>query len=232
MRAKLAIKTCQAATDHGYTIVVVDGSPSSEFKAALRGAGAIVCDQIQSGMGASRREALRAGLDFMVDASVVVWLEPEKYPIVPLLEDSIGVVINERAEVVIPYRLTFTNYPAYQAESEVKANAEIAMFTGRRDLDYYIGPRIMTRRAAELMAEYDGKIAGQQVYGDKWEILFIPLLWFMAKGWWIDSFAVDYIHPIEQLVEDDDAMRAKRDEQRKVIVGAMRQEAVRLRLAA
>jgi hypothetical protein len=44
----------------------------------------------------------------------------------------------------------------------------------------------------------------------------------------VKSVVVDYVHPKEQLVEDDDTMRAKRDKQRIDLVTAMMQEAKRL----
>ena len=217
------------ARECDYSIIVVDGSPSQEFKQALRETGATVIDQKEFGMGASRRETLNAGVAY--DAEVVVWLEPEKHPLVPLLDVCIEPIISGRAKVVIPRRKTFTNYPAYQAESERKGNAAMMQLTGL-DLDYYIGPRVLSSVAAQSMATYDGKLDGKQVYGDKWEILFVPLIWFIDRSWTITSVEVDYIHPAEQLIEDDEAMRAKRDEQREVLVSAMTAEAKRLKLIA
>ncbi len=230
MRGQLALKTCRAARDCGYTIIVVDGSPSQEFKAALRETGAAVIDQKMPGMGQSRRECINAGVDSAAD--VIVWLEPEKHPIVSLLDACIEPVISGKADVVIPSRNTFTNYPKYQAESESRGNAAMGELIGRSDLDFYIGPRVLSYDAAREMAFYDGKIGDEQVYGDKWEILFIPLLWFVDWGWKIASVPVDYIHPIEQFVEDDDMMRKKRDEQREILVSAMTAEAKRLKLVA
>ncbi len=85
----------------------------------------------------------------------------------------------------------------------------------------------MNRQAAMIMAEY------QPIhYGDNWEILFIPLLRFMAGGIPIDSVIVDYVHPVEQLIEDDESMRSKRDKQRIDLVSAMQREAVRLGLSS
>ena len=84
MRGRLALKTCHMARECDYSIIVVDGSPSQEFKQALRETGATVIDQKEFGMGASRRETLNAGVAY--DAEVVVWLEPEKHPLVPLLD--------------------------------------------------------------------------------------------------------------------------------------------------
>lgn len=230
IRAQLALKTCWAAHDHGYKILVIDGSPCEEFKAALWKADAIVFNQKIPGMGQSRREALEAGLD--TGADVIVWLEPEKYPLVPLLEPCIQPFLhpihNGEAHIVIPRRRNLDGYPQYQHLSELRANWEIANITGRGDLDYFYGPRIMNRWAAEKMMAYDGTVDGQKVYEDNWEILFIPVLWFIAWGMPIKSVIVDYVHPSEQLTEDDEEMRGKRDKQRIDLVAAMQKEAKRL----
>lgn len=225
VRAQLALKTCRAARDNNYPIIVVDGSPCEEFKYALREAGAVVIDQEKPGMGQSRRECLNLGLT--TGADVIAWLEPEKYTLVPLLGPLIARVMRGATDVVIPRRRNLDGYPQYQHLSELRANWELGNITKRFDIDFYIGPRIMNRQAAMIMAEY------QPIhYGDNWEILFIPLLRFMAGGIPIDSVIVDYVHPVEQLIEDDESMRSKRDKQRIDLVSAMQREAVRLGLSS
>ncbi len=226
VRAQLALKTCNAAREHGYKIIVVDGSPSSEFKAALRETGAIVFNETTRGMGASRRQTLNAGL--ATEAEVIAWLEPEKHTIVPLLHTCIELVSDRSFDMVIPRRRNLDSYPAYQAFSELRANWELGNILDRYDLDYYIGPRIMNRDTAAIMARYDGKIDGKQTYGDNWEILFLPLIEILQLEMWVGSSIVDYIHPPEQLIEDDEVMRAKRDKQRNDLVSAMRAEAARV----
>ncbi len=230
MRAQLALKTCTTAVAHGYRIVVVDGSPSIEFKEALRATGACVLDQVLPGMGASRREVISAGLE-MVESNtgVIVWLEPEKHSLVSLLDECVAPIVQGFADVVIPRRRSFDNYPLYQQWSELTANWLLGDITGRRDLDFYSGPRIMTCEAARLMMSYNGR-CGENQYNDRWEILFVPLLWFIEKGLRIVSVTVNYVHPTEQLIEDDLITRAKRDEQRTSLVATMRIEMIRLGL--
>lgn len=219
VRATLTVSTVKEASRLGYQIIIVDGSPDTNFKEELRALGATVITQIGSGMGASRREAIHAGL--LTQKPVVVWLEPEKWPMVVELEKCITDVIEGRADVVIPFRKTFTNYPDYQRRSEVQGNAEIAHITGRYDLDYFVGPRVMNRRAAIIMATYDSNAAAKVGIGDKWEILFVPIIEFFHNGMKVTGVFVDYVHPSEQSVEDDAYMRSKRDEQRKCLVGAI-----------
>ena len=227
LRFQLALKTCQAAKTAGYPIYIVDGSPEPQMSQLLRDAGAIVEIQKEEGMGASRRQCLAMGLESGAD--VIVWLEPEKHTLVPLLEPCISLVINNEADAVIPRRPNLDGYPQYQHFSELRANWEIADVTGRYDIDYLVGPRIMNQLAAGHMLQYDGRIGSEKVFNDNWEILFVPILWWLIKGLTVKSVTVDYQHPPEQLVEDDEVMRQKRDKQRKDLVDAMRIEANHLR---
>lgn len=226
VRAQLALKTCRAARDNNYPIIVVDGSPCEEFKYALREAGAVVVDQEKPGMGQSRRECLNLGLT--TGADVIAWLEPEKYTLVPLLGPCVSPVLSGEAEVVIPRRRNLDGYPQYQHWSELRANWELGNITKRFDIDFYIGPRIMNRKSAQRMAAYQPKHPD----GDNWEILFVPLVPLLAEGVSIMSVIVDYVHPVEQLIEDDESMRSKRDKQRIDLVSAVQREAVRLKLSS
>jgi hypothetical protein len=227
IRAQLAIKTCLAAREHGYRIIVVEGSPCLEFKMALWRTGATVTDQTERGMGVSRRQTLKAGI--ATEAEVIAWIEPEKHTLIPLLEPCITPILTKQADVVIPHRQNLDGYPHYQQLSERRGNRELGNITGRPDLDPFFGPRIMSRKAASIMAGYTGQ-GGKNVYGDKWEILFVPIVWFIKNDMRIESVTVDYHHPPEQLAEDDASMRTKRDEQRTCIVKAMDREAKRLRI--
>lgn len=218
MRAQLALETCNKACELGFQIIVVDGSPCQELKRALRDTGAIVVDQNQLGMEGSRRQVLQLGLERFPEAKVYVWLEPEKHPMVDLLDPCIRPIIEPEdgpVDVVIPRRKTLTNYPLYQQWSELTANWQLGDIMNRYDLDLYSGPRFMSRRATQRMAKFNSGGDG------KWKIIFLPLVGMMFDGWRIKSVTVDYIHPIEQLVEDDEFMRVKRDEQRDALVGAM-----------
>ncbi len=221
MRAQLALKTCKKAHERGFPIIVVDGSPCQEFKRALRDTGAIVVDQQEFGMEGSRRQVFRLGLERFPGVKVYGWLEPEKHPMVDLLDPCFRPIIepeNGPVDVVVPRRKTLTNYPLYQQWSELTANWQLGDITGRYKLDLYSGPRFMSRRATQRMADFNSGGDG------KWKIIFLPLVWMMFSGWCIVSVTVDYIHPAEQLVEDNESMRAKRDEQRTALVQAMSAE--------
>jgi len=244
-RFQLALQMCQTARVLGYPTFVVDGSrfhvTASE---ALMGAGAThVDEQKEKGMGASRRQCIKAGLNVVrtadliagytpnrafEDVDAIVWIEPEKVGMVPCLAPCIEMV-RQGYDIVVPWRnRLFADYPHYQALSEARANAEIAEVTGM-NLDLYIGPRIMSRRGAELLLSYHGqsRVDPNVKLDDNWGILFVPILWALQDGLKVGSCPVDYVHPaIQTAVESRmPEMDRKRDTQRVALVNAMRQEA-------
>lgn len=218
IRLRLALRTCAEAKRLGYTLIIVDDSPDA-VRALLTETGATVMKQSGRGMGASRRQAIRYARD--AGADTIVWLEPEKYPVVGLLEPAIELLRKENMQFVLPARLSLESYPQYQELSELRANREIGMITGRHDLDYMFGPKVMSLEGVELMLNYEA--APQH---DRWEILFIPVQWALQRGFRVGSVVVDYIHPAEQTAaETDDAgMNEKRDIQRRALVAGMRAE--------
>lgn len=247
-RFLLALQMCQAAKALGYPVIVVDGSLDFEVsRNALYYAGATLVEkQVEPGTGASRRHCIRAGLDNIrtagllnlaghahahqdfVDIDAIAWIEPEKVGMVPCLAPCIEMV-KQGYDIVIPWRnQLFADYPPYQALSEARAAHEIAEVTGVT-ADYLIGPRIMSRRAAELLLSYRGhsRVDPIAVYDDNWGILFVPLLWALQDGLKVGSCAVNYAHPpVQTAIEaGNPAYDRKRDVQRIALVAAMRQEA-------
>jgi hypothetical protein len=230
-RFQLALQMCQTAKAHGYPVLVVDGSPDhSSAKQALLDAGAtLVYEQHEKGMGASRRQCISAGLG-LVENTPIAWIEPEKVGMIPVLAACVGMV-EQGYDIVIPWRnRLFADYPHYQALSEARANAEIAEITGI-NLDFMSGPRIMSRRGAELLLSYHGKSGFDETVtcGDNWEILFLPVLWALARGFQVGSCPVDYVHPTVQTAIESRSteMDRKRDTQRLALVSAVREETIR-----
>ena len=226
---------CLTATAFGYPVIDIDDSPDPEVARLLQEAGALVRKQREPGTGASRRECLSAGLDFegpfgdvISWADVISWIEPEKFGMIPYL-DVCGEMVMQGADIVIPWRRRLcADYPEYQAMSEMAANLEMAQITGR-NLDLMCGPRIMSRRGAEILLSYKGRsrVNPDVIYDDNWGIIFVPILWALRDGLTVVSCTVDYIHPaIQTRIEGaDPEMDRKRDLQRMALVAAMRREA-------
>ena len=218
-RAGLALKTVEAAKKEGYEIVVVDGSPDEKFKDALTLAGAHVFMEKTKGMGTSRRQSIKTGFD--IGGDVVAWIEPEKYPVIPLLLPLFKMIQTESAQIIIPKRKSLEGYPPYQMMSENRLNQELGLITNNKDLDLCFGPRIFNKAGGEYFLNYKGE------RGDNWESIFIPILRALRDGVKITSEVINYVHPPEQTAVEIDSleMNRKRDFQREVLVNAMGEEA-------
>lgn len=227
-RFDLTRQMCQLAKVFGYPVYIVDGSLyENTVRDALTDAGATrVIKQKEKGMGASRRECIGAGLD--TGAAVICWIEPEKVGMIPVLEPCVEMV-RQGYDIVVPWRnRLYADYPPYQALSEGWMNFEMAQATGLK-LDFCSGPRVMSRRAAELLLSYRGqsRVDPTARYDDDWSLLHVPILWAFQDGMRIGSCPVDYVHPAIQtaLEVNDVEMDHKRDVQRAAVVGAVCKEA-------
>jgi hypothetical protein len=226
LRAQLAQKTIKSARRNDIPIIIIDDSPRNVRTCFQKIGGDITIEpQISTGFGSAIRQAFLAGIDAGWD--VIVWMEPEKYPLVPLLLPAIMRVAHNLSDMVIPRRLSMHSYPPYQRRSERKANRQIRTIMKRPDiLDLMFGPRVVSKRVAQLFADYEPP-AGS----DMWETLFVPVFQSLNNWDMVTSMTVHYIHPPEQTATEngDPAMDRKRDLQRQAIIKAMRGEARRLK---
>lgn len=217
----------------GYKVIVVDGSPESWVQAVLQQCGAVVLRETGKGMGAARRQAIQAALD----SQCIIWLEPEKAPLVPLLAPVVRKITVDGIDLVVPRRASLASYPQYQQYCELTGNHEVGNLTGRPELDLWFGPRVMNPRVAKLFTGYDGE------YGDRWDSIFAPVARAIAmdepqssqsagKPIKVASVVVDYRHPPEQTAAEsnDKTMDRKRDQQLAELVDAMRIECRKLGL--
>lgn len=217
LRLQLAIRTVREIKNLlGYGPIIVDASPDP-VKLALEEAGGQVYQQRpDTTMGSARRQAVSQALS--QGAETIIWMEPEKYPLVESLPRLVEFKRLWPYDLVIPRRASLRSYPAYQMAKELEGNHEAGSLTGRPDLDLWFGPRVMDRRAAELFCSYDGR------YGDRWESIFIPVMMSLRKGLHVTGHTVDYIHPPEQTAsESGPDMDQKRDDQLNSLLAAMDQ---------
>ncbi len=217
IRAKLAVRTISEARKKGYQIVVVDGSPES-VKEIFRKKGAIVFGEEKKGMGASRRQAIREATKLAGPDGIVIWVEPEKTPFIPHLRQVIQCLLTEKADMVIPKRRSVESYPEIQQRFEWLANQAFQMFSGE-SLDVWFGPRVFRSNVSSFFLNYKGE------YGDKWDSILIPVFRAIKAGLKVIGLEVDYIHPKEQTIaENDFAFFEKRRKQLNCLVEALRAE--------
>lgn len=217
LRTQLALRTIKdlvALT--GHPPIVVDASPDLASVAAFEEAGAyIVLQNPNTRMGQSRRQAVRYAMDD--GAKIVIWMEPEKYPMVPFLPNLVAPILSDEFDIIIPRRRTLRSYPEHQMLRELQGNHEAGSMTGRPDLDLWVGVRVMNIKAAGLFLNYDGEC------GDRWESIFIPVVMALREGLRVGSVDVDYVHPPEQTKAEtgDPEFDRKRDVQLEVLLASI-----------
>lgn len=229
LRCQLALSTLEAARGKNIPVFLVDGSPlESGVNETLGRYALVLTEEPGSTMGAGRRKALRYAAKAAGEKGVVVWMEPEKAPLVPFLRQLAEPIFNGHADVIVPARTPhgFTSYPVVQAKYEHAGNASFELLTGK-DLDVWFGPRLMNIRGLQHFLDYDGQ------RGDRWEAIFIPLLRAIKAGLRVESVSTYYRHPPEQTAAEEKDLHvglSKRLEQLTILVNAMVAEAKDLQL--
>lgn len=222
VRFPLALDMFKKARDWGYKVFVVDSSPDHWVREAFEDFGVIFLPATGSTMGSKVRQSIMAALK---KDRVIVRMEPEKAPLVPLLGEAISIMNEGKTDLIIPRRNNLDSYPLYQQVCELRGNWQAGTFTGRPDLDLWFGPRIMNRRGAELFLEYPGD------HGDHWDSIFAPIPPAIDR-YKVRSIPVDYQHPPSQTAAEtgDEAMNRKRDQQLRELVDVIRFECGKLGL--
>jgi len=221
IRARLALKTIETAKIMNIPIIISDSSPNLKIRKAFEEKGAIVFrGPIE--MGPGRRQIIEQALKISGKKTFIVWMEPEKYPLVPLLLSIISQA--ESIDMIIPGRKSLKSYPLSQQYAEPIGNRIFYLLTGLK-LDVWFGPRIFVPECASFFLDYQGE------YGDKWDSIFIPILRAIKAGKKITGIDIDYTHPKEQTVEEEKheiQFAMKRIQQLNLLTNALVQEWSRL----
>lgn len=227
LRVRLACAMLATARAAGVPVVAVDESSDAVHAVLLAAGGRIIRPPHQLTRGSSRRYALRVAGEIVGDVprSAVVWMEPEKEPLIRQLGLLCGPIVTGEADLVIPERTAegYRSYPPLQATLERAGNA-IFERVGGRPLDLWFGPRAMNSTARQYFLAYAGE------YGDEWEATFIPVLRAIKDGLRVLSFPVAYRHPPEQTAAENDVETGivKRLQQLQILSTALCAEAERL----
>lgn len=180
----------------GVHVVVVTDSVSHE---ALQGSGSHLVLEKELGMGYTRRLALRVAMDLVggKSSAAFIWTEPEKVSLAKYYEKIAKPVLSGKADIVIPKRKSLRSYPLWQQDWERAGNAMCKAVLGW-DVDYFFGPRVLSRRAADIFLSYPGK---QEVL-DKWDCIYAPLVDCKKKKLRTSSISIDFVYPAKQSREE------------------------------
>jgi len=250
LRAGLALQMIRTAMGNGYNVVVVDAGSDAGWKNCVKAIdGVTLVDENltnyvgQNFMGKSRRQSLDVAVN-KGNHKVIVWIEPEKYPMICNESNSrsplarfVSPIYYGIADIVIPRRIdSLQSYPLQQQMEELTGN--LTLFDMVRSyvqekvnvesannvpyLDYWVGPRAISRDSIDAFLKYTGMVSNQQ--HDRWESIFNPVVSEMLSGKVVRGVPVHYIHPPEQsqLEASDPSFSAKRVDQLVSIVAGVK----------
>lgn len=224
IRADLALKTIIEAKSHHFNVLIVDGGSSSVYVDRMIELGADVVSQEESGMGNARRQSLRLAREISDKHEAIVWLEPEKYTLIPFIAKVADKIIYHNNDMAMFRRRSLKSYPPEQ-EYTYKMVALAFKYLTNIESDFLFGPVALSRGAVDYFLSYKSK------YGDVWDSIHIPKLHIIYDQLPWTQVTVDYKHPQEQTTAEQGNMSlfVKRVEQIRVITQALINEIAELR---
>lgn len=224
-RFLLAQCFCEEAQLRKIPLLIVDGSPEPFVRSTFECIGATVVREKDRGMGPSRRQGFREAFS-NPETKFVCWVEPEKYDLVRYVHEMADYMEQEEANILVPRRRHFVNYPTMQVHAETLANRMAEIYTGRW-FDRWFGPKLFDRIGGEYFLNHNG-----EKYGDRWESIILPVDAALAGGLNVSGYEVDYTHPYDQLVDEEGRADydLKRLEQMEVILSNIKRQAGDLNL--
>ncbi len=196
VRAELAKRTFNEALNFNYEILAVDGGSSKEFLDEIENKKVKIFQQLKKGMGNSRRQANEEA--YKTGKEIIVWIDPEKHSLIPKIQEMSRPILENKADLIIPRRNSLDSLPKAQQHLEDFSNEFFRELTGL-DFDVGAGCRLYKRDLINYFINYRGE------YGDKWEILIIPILNALQDGKRALSIDIDYLHDRKQTeIEEHD----------------------------
>lgn len=177
VRADVFLDTATQLREYDIRCVAVAEDCSDAYLRKAREKGILIVPQKESGMAASRKEAIQAGIEQFPSAKYYLWLEPEK-PDLPRCARVLSRRMEKEKAVLGLFNRTaksMATYPPEQAHFYLFCRVIASNLTGI-DIDYAFGPMILTRESLPYFVEYEGE------YGDKWDATLIPRLRVINAG--------------------------------------------------
>lgn len=216
VRAGPAYNSLRKLSSFGYNVFIIDGGSDEEVLSKFQKTGAKIREQDSnlSGIGNATLQTLQFGLE--TNAKYFGLVELEKTSMISKFPYFFERLAGSNYDFLIPYRKSLSSLEENQAHYEDWGNSWWWSFTGL-GLDSLNGTRLFTRENANYFLEHN-----MAKYGDRWEILFVPLLKAYIDGKQIDIVKVDYRHPKKQKLDEAKRkeMHLKRAEQHSALTQA------------
>ena len=229
LRFRLACDMVKAAVANGHRVVIVDASPDPTIASRLREIGALVLPQLHKGMGPGRREAFFHATELAGVNSIehIVWTEPEKVDLVRFMNQIVEPINAVSSPIVIPKRseVAWSSWPAFQLESEMRANTVYNNAFGGENFDPMFGPVAFHVDVAEAFIraychpmDYDEPVYGTRgpsllvsapeklatLVPDTYIQHYAPVLWKSRNPKSnVVSVTIDMQYPTEQRAEEE-----------------------------
>lgn len=217
IRGDLALENFKLAKKQNFQLSIVDGGSSDAFKKALQYNNiAFSMQRIKGGQGPARRQGIEE-IASLPQIKVVCEMEPEK---VSIVSDCMRLaslpILKGETDIVVPSRdaESFSTYPKFQAEQELKANKLYNDILRKHDLlkdkypdlDFWFGVRFFANRPEindlfKKVYHYrkDTTAIDKKINVDMYSnpILF-PIVAALHQGLKVMSMPVPYKHPETQ----------------------------------
>jgi len=217
LRFKLACELVAKAVTAGYPVFIIDASPNPEIAEKLRELGALVFPQQCKGMGPGRRQAFFHATEVasQKNADIVVWTEPEKVSLIGLIPKFTAPIAAGMADIAILRRSqkSWETWPAFQKESEEKANEVYNEVFFTRGFDPMAGPVAFRISMASYFAFCYAALEISDIE-DTYIQHYAPAI-ARAENERVVSIEVDITYPTEQKVEEEQALNKEMVEKRK-----------------
>lgn len=233
-RVELALKTIHEACKTGLRIVVLDAGSPIELHRVMSSFGAhVIPSQHATTMGTQRRRVLAQAAEDAGPDGAVIWMEPEKWPLIHDIKQLAEPVMSGKADMAMASRSPagWETHPLEQVYVERFGNRFFNRLVASRthdvSFDVWFAPFAVNRAALQPFLLYDGE------FGDRWDAIHIPRLNVIAEGLRVVSVEMEnYFYPPEQrkAEEEDINMMLKRVDQLGNLVSAFHKRALALDL--
>lgn len=225
LRSDLAYETFRRLRENEYEVVVADGGSSDDFLGRIRELGVILERERGGGMGVGRRQVMRRAYE--TGKPVIVWTEPEKYPLVDDYPVMASPLLRGGANSIVPFRTWegLESYPETQRFEELFVNLTYAKAIGFY-LDVTMGPKFWERGATEFYLDEFDRLRRRLDLPDLWDSTIIPsVLIAHTPGLKIGDVDSSYRHPREQteLEEGNIPFDHKRADQAEKLTRALKE---------
>jgi hypothetical protein len=227
IRMRHARKLIEAATEHGFDVMISDASQDTGFGKEIESSTVTVMQpSVSPGMASCRADVFEniygKGYEY------AVWVEPEKDGVIPQLGDIVRHAQNEQLGIVCASRssIAMATHPRYMAESEIRGNAFINNVT-LQGIDYFMGGPHVIRR--DYIPYFVGTHRKPDSYWYNPQTPWEGIMNYVIDAQWLGTAKVgtyllkNYAYPKDQRIaeENDPKIASKRADQYQVITEAV-----------